>query len=101
MVTSSRSMKVATQTATSVHHFGIAPTIRRPLPHLAFPDMVVSRHVEEMERDLRELVATVQDPHLRGLLDALLGPDAPTWPRYRDAPAAKRLHQAYQHGLLE
>jgi 3'-5' exoribonuclease len=63
--------------------------------------MVVSHLVEEMERDLRELVATVQNPHLRALLDALLGPDAPTWPRYRDAPAAKRLHQAYRHGLLE
>jgi 3'-5' exoribonuclease len=63
--------------------------------------MVVSRHADEMERDLRELIATVQHPHLRGLLDALLGPDAPTWPQYRDAPAAKRLHQAYRHGLLE
>jgi 3'-5' exoribonuclease len=54
-----------------------------------------------MEADLRELVATVQDPHLRSLLDAILGPDAPTWPLYRDAPAAKRFHQAYRHGLLE
>jgi 3'-5' exoribonuclease len=63
--------------------------------------MVVSGLVEEMERDLRELIGTVQDPHLRALLDALLGPAAPTWPRYRDAPAAKRFHQAYEHGLLE
>src|SRR3954452_16412350 len=59
------------------------------------------RGAEGMEADLRELVATVQDPHLRALLDALLGPDAPTWPAFRDAPAAKRLHQAYRHGLLE
>jgi 3'-5' exoribonuclease len=54
-----------------------------------------------MEADLRALVATVQDAHLRALLDRLLGPDAPTWPLYRDAPAAKRFHQAYRHGLLE
>src|SRR4051812_13182114 len=59
------------------------------------------RSAEGMEADLRELIATVQDPHLRALLDRILGPDAETWPRFRDAPAAKRFHQAYKHGLLE
>jgi 3'-5' exoribonuclease len=59
------------------------------------------RPPDGMEADLRELVATVQNPHLRALLDALVGPDAPTWPAFRDAPAAKRFHQAYRHGLLE
>jgi 3'-5' exoribonuclease len=59
------------------------------------------RSAEQMEADLRQLVATVQDPHLGALLERLLGPDAPTWPAYRDAPAAKRYHQAYRHGLLE
>jgi 3'-5' exoribonuclease len=54
-----------------------------------------------MEADLRELVGTVQDRDLRLLLDAVFGPDAPTWLRYRSAPAAKRFHQAYRHGLLE
>ncbi|MDX6680677.1 MAG: 3-5 exoribonuclease [Solirubrobacteraceae bacterium] len=54
-----------------------------------------------MEADLRELVATVQDADLRRLLDAVFGADAPTWLRYRSAPAAKRFHQAYRHGLLE
>jgi 3'-5' exoribonuclease len=60
-----------------------------------------ARPLPTLEDDLRELVATVQDPHLRALLDGLLGPQAPTWPLYRDAPAAKRYHQAYRHGLLE
>jgi 3'-5' exoribonuclease len=60
-----------------------------------------ARTAEQMEADLRELVATVQNPHLRALLDGLLGPGAPSWPRFRDAPAAKRYHQAYRHGLLE
>jgi 3'-5' exoribonuclease len=60
-----------------------------------------ARGAAALEADLRDLVATVQDRHLRGLLDALLGPDAPSWPAYRDAPAAKRYHQAYRHGLLE
>ena len=54
-----------------------------------------------METDLRELVATVQNPHLRRLLGAVFGERSGTWPRYRDAPAAKRYHQAYRHGLLE
>lgn len=54
-----------------------------------------------MESDLRELVATVQDPHLRTLLGHLLGPGSDTWRAFRDAPAAKRYHQAYRHGLLE
>ena len=54
-----------------------------------------------MEADLRELLATVQNPHLRALLDAVFGPNSPTWKQFRDAPAAKRYHQAYRHGLLE
>jgi 3'-5' exoribonuclease len=59
------------------------------------------RSATGMEADLRELVGTVQNPHLRALLERVVGPDAPTWPAYRDAPAAKRYHQAYKHGLLE
>ena len=60
-----------------------------------------ARTAEQMETDLRELVATVQNPHLRRLLGAVFGERSGTWPRYRDAPAAKRYHQAYRHGLLE
>src|SRR3954447_9560167 len=59
------------------------------------------RSATGMEADLRELVATVQNPHLGALLDGVFGPAAPTWPQFRDAPAAKRYHQAYRHGLLE
>jgi 3'-5' exoribonuclease len=54
-----------------------------------------------MESDLRELVSTVQNPHLRALLERVFGPAAPTWQQFREAPAAKRYHQAYRHGLLE
>jgi 3'-5' exoribonuclease len=54
-----------------------------------------------MEEDLRELLTTVQNPHLRALLEAVMGREAVTWPAFRDAPAAKRYHQAYRHGLLE
>ena len=46
-------------------------------------------------------MGTIQSPHLRALLDALIGPDSELWPLFRDAPAAKYYHQAYRHGLLE
>jgi 3'-5' exoribonuclease len=59
------------------------------------------RAVETMEEEIGELVATVQEPHLRTLLERVLGPDSPLWARYREAPAAKHYHQAYRHGLLE
>ncbi|MGZ4174518.1 MAG: 3'-5' exoribonuclease YhaM family protein [Solirubrobacteraceae bacterium] len=59
------------------------------------------RAPEQMESDLRELLATVQNPHLRRLLAAIFGDGTPTWTSYREAPAAKRYHQAYRHGLLE
>jgi 3'-5' exoribonuclease len=59
------------------------------------------RPVAGMEAALRDLIDQVRDEHLRALLDHVLGPDAPTWPAFRDAPAAKRFHQAYRHGLLE
>jgi 3'-5' exoribonuclease len=54
-----------------------------------------------MEDDLRRLIATVQSPHLRRLLDDLFGEHSDVWSRFRAAPAAKLYHQAYAHGLLE
>ena len=60
-----------------------------------------ARTVEQMEQDLRELIATVQSPHLGMLLERLLGHGTPTWQLFRDAPAAKRYHHAYRHGLLD
>jgi 3'-5' exoribonuclease len=56
---------------------------------------------ERMEADLRELIATVQCAHLRTLLECVFGPRTETWAAFREAPAAKRYHQAYRHGLLE
>jgi 3'-5' exoribonuclease len=60
-----------------------------------------ARAPAQMEADLRELEATIQNPHLRRLLSIVFGEGSPTWASYRDAPAAKRYHQAYRHGLLE
>jgi 3'-5' exoribonuclease len=60
-----------------------------------------SRSFEQMESDLRDLIGTVQNPHLRRLLAVTFGAGTATWALYRDAPAAKHYHQAYRHGLLE
>jgi 3'-5' exoribonuclease len=57
--------------------------------------------VEAMVADMRDLIATVQNPHLRALLDSFFGEGSEEWARWRDAPAAKHYHQAYRHGLLE
>ncbi len=59
------------------------------------------RSADQMEVDLRELLATIQNPHLRELLDAVFGERSELWALFRDAPAAKYYHQAYRHGLLE
>jgi 3'-5' exoribonuclease len=56
---------------------------------------------EQLEAQLRELLDTVRQPHLRELLERVLGEDSELWAGYRVAPAAKRYHQAYRHGLLE
>jgi 3'-5' exoribonuclease len=60
-----------------------------------------ARSPEQMEADLRELLATVRNPYLGTLLEHVFGEDSPLWARYEVAPAAKYYHQAYRHGLLE
>ncbi len=60
-----------------------------------------ARGVEQMEREVRELIGTIQERHLRVLLEMVFGEDSELWAGYRVAPAAKYYHQAYRHGLLE
>ncbi len=60
-----------------------------------------ARGVEQMEREIRELLDTIQEPYLRILLERVFGEDRELWAGYRRAPAAKYYHQAYTHGLLE
>jgi len=54
-----------------------------------------------LERDLRALLATIQEPQLLKLLDRFFAPASEAWARFSVAPAAKVYHQAYRHGLLE
>ena len=56
---------------------------------------------EQLEAELRELLATIQHPQLRALLERIFAPDSRLWQRFRVAPAAKYYHQAYRHGLLD
>ena len=56
---------------------------------------------EGMVAGLRELVATIQDPHLHALLEHIFDEQAETWARYCEGPAAKHYHHSYRHGLLE
>jgi 3'-5' exoribonuclease len=60
-----------------------------------------ARGVEQMEGEIRELLGTIQEPHLRILLERVFGEECELWAGYRTAPAAKYYHQAYAHGLLE
>jgi 3'-5' exoribonuclease len=60
-----------------------------------------ARSAAQMEAEIGELIGTVQQPHLRLLLDRVFSEDSELWARYRVAPAAKYYHQAYAHGLLE
>jgi 3'-5' exoribonuclease len=60
-----------------------------------------ARGVEQMEAEIRELLDTIQEPHLRMLLKRVFGEGSELWAGYRVAPAAKHYHQAYPHGLLE
>jgi 3'-5' exoribonuclease len=57
--------------------------------------------VDQLEEKLRELLETIQNPQLQQLLGRLFGPESRIWKRFREAPAAKYYHQAYQHGLLD
>ena len=58
------------------------------------------RNAEEMWAELRGIVAGLSDPHLKGLLTALLD-DPEIARRYKIAPAAKNIHHAFLGGLLE
>jgi 3'-5' exoribonuclease len=78
--------------------------LRAAEPHEVDPDALTDgppRSAAQMEADLREIVGTVHNPHLRALLEAIFGDGTPTWEAFAAAPAAKRYHQAYRHGLLE
>ncbi len=62
------------------------PTSRRPL--------------DEMKAELAALIASLKNPHLKALLEALFADPAVAGPFFR-APAAKGIHHAWLGGLAE
>lgn len=58
------------------------------------------RDSAEMQCELREVVAALANPYLRGLMEAFLA-DEPFMGLYCMAPAAKGMHHVYLGGLLE
>ena len=58
------------------------------------------RDAGEMWLELRAIVASMRNEHLKGLLQAMLD-DEEIARRYRLAPAAKQIHHAFLGGLIE
>ena len=58
------------------------------------------RSPDEMFAELRAIIAGIQNPHLRSLLDAFMD-DEKIARMYRMAPAAKSVHHAFLGGLME
>ena len=59
-----------------------------------------SKNIDELWRSLAEFVASMQEPHLRRLLELFMA-DPEIALGYRSAPAAKTLHHGCIGGLLE
>ncbi len=60
-----------------------------------------SRPIGEMQRELDQVIESVEQPDLHRLLLTVLGSGAELRPQFREAPAAKRMHHACRGGLLE
>ncbi len=65
-------------------------------------DMLPSsrRDPQEMTATLQDHIEQVEEPHLRALVDAFFA-DPKFLQVFTQAPAARRIHHAYLHGLLE
>lgn len=67
-----------------------------------FADFLPSttKNIDELWAKLGEFVASLQEPHLKALLESFMA-DEQIAKAYRMAPAAKTLHHAYLGGLLD
>jgi 3'-5' exoribonuclease len=59
-----------------------------------------TKNIDELWQALAEFIGTLQNPHLKALIEAFVG-DPEIAQAYRNAPAAKTLHHAYIGGLLD
>lgn len=58
------------------------------------------RPFDDMLAELRGIISSIGDPHLRALLEAIFADEEITR-RYKTAPAAKTIHHAWLGGLIE
>jgi 3'-5' exoribonuclease len=59
-----------------------------------------SKNPEEMLNAMQVYIDQISDPHMKGLVDIFYG-DEDFMQLFRQAPAARLIHHAYIHGLLE
>jgi 3'-5' exoribonuclease len=59
-----------------------------------------TKNIDELWQTLADFVVSIQNPHLRSLLQAFMA-DPEIAAAYRNAPAAKTLHHAFIGGLLD
>ena len=59
-----------------------------------------TRNRDEMYAELRQWIASMANPHLKALLEAIFADEAVAL-AYRTAPAAKSVHHAWLGGLIE
>ncbi len=59
-----------------------------------------TKNIDELWQALAEFVASLQNPHLKALIQVFMA-DPEIANAYRNAPAAKTLHHAYIGGLLD
>lgn len=58
------------------------------------------RTIEDMEKEVTSFIEQVQDPHYRMLLDSVFR-NKTIWEKFRIAPSAVSMHQAYLGGLID
>jgi len=80
----------------------IAEIARIPEDEVSLSDFlpVSPRSIDEMRRELQDVVAAIGNPHLQGLMRSFLD-DEQFMKQYCAAPAAKGMHHVYLGGLLE
>jgi len=80
----------------------VAEISKVPEEQVNLPDFLPEspRNNAEMRQELRDVVAALVNPYLRGLMDVFLA-DEPFMELYCMAPAAKGMHHVYLGGLLE
>ena len=57
--------------------------------------------INELKSRLEKAISSIETDHYRQLTNLLIGPDGTYRSKYEIWPAAKSMHHAYRHGLLE